>query len=89
MKYIHTMPSVWLCVFGATKTSMATIAIGMAPKPIHGLTLPSLVRVLSIMKPVISSITAPMMPATRKTVEMLIEITLASKPLPLNAKSAK
>ena len=83
------MARVWLLVLGATNTSMAIIAMGIEPKPIQGFTLPSFVRVLSIRKPVTSSITAPIMPAARNTVEMLVEITELSNPLPLNAKSAK
>ena len=71
------------------KTSMEMIANGIAPKPTHGLTFPSGVLVLSTKTPMTSSHTAPMIPATPNTSDTTFASWLLSKPLPLNAKSAK
>ena len=76
-------------MLGATNTSIEIIASGIAPKPTQGLTLPSLVFVLSTRTPITSSQIAPTKPAIRNTTSTMCEREAESKPFPLNAKSAK
>ena len=60
-------------MLGATNTSIEIIASGIAPKPTQGLTLPSLVFVLSTSTPITSSQIAPTKPAIRNTPQQCVK----------------